>query len=104
PDHAAVDQAVELAKRAGAARGAGLVNAVLRRAGRERKELLGSLDDSKPAGAAVAHSVPSWLAEMWWRELGRVGARSLMRAVNEPAEHAFRVNALREDADAIGAR
>ena len=104
PDHAAVDQAVELAKRAGAARGAGLVNAVLRRAGRERGELLASLDDSTPAGAAVAHSVPSWLAEMWWRELGPVGARSLMRAVNEPAEHAFRVNALREDADAIAAR
>ena len=32
PDHAAVDQAVELAKAAGAAHAAGLVNAVLRRA------------------------------------------------------------------------
>ena len=37
PDHAAVDQAVELVKKAGAAHAAGLVNAVLRRAARERE-------------------------------------------------------------------
>src|SRR6476469_2552907 len=36
PDHAAVDQAVELVKRAGAAHAAGFANAVLRRAVRER--------------------------------------------------------------------
>jgi 16S rRNA (cytosine967-C5)-methyltransferase len=104
PDHAAVDQAVELAKRSGARRGAGLVNAVLRRAGRERDELLATLDDATPAGAAVAHSVPVWLAEMWWRELGPDGARSLLATVNESAENAFRVNELRDDADAVAAR
>src|SRR6476469_7269509 len=37
PDHAAVDQAVELVKTAGAAHASGLVNAVLRRAARERE-------------------------------------------------------------------
>ena len=104
PDHAAVDQAVELAKTAGAARGAPLVNAVLRRAARERGELLASLDDSTPQGAAIAHSVPAWLAEMWWRELGAEGARSMLRSVNEPAETALRVNGLRPDARAIGDR
>ena len=52
------------------ARAAGLVNAVLRRAARERDDLLASLDDSTPAGAAIAHSHPPWLAEMWWDELG----------------------------------
>jgi 16S rRNA (cytosine967-C5)-methyltransferase len=97
PDHAAVDQAVELAKMGGARRGAGLVNAVLRRAAREGGELLASLDDSAPEGAALKHSVPVWLAEMWWRELGPDEARSLLGSVNEPAENAFRVNALRPD-------
>ena len=73
PDHAAVDQAVELVKRAGAAHASGLVNAVLRRAVRERDELTAKLlgDDSTPELAAVAHSVPLWLARMWWEELGR---------------------------------
>lgn len=106
PDHAAVDQAVELVKRAGAAHASGLVNAVLRRATREREALVASLlgDDSTPEAAAVAHSAPLWLAQMWWRELGPDDARSLLAACNEPAEHAFRVNTLRTDPDAVLAK
>ncbi len=95
-EHAAVDQAVELCKRAGAAHAAGLVNAVLRRAGRERASLLEKLaDDREPAAAAAAHSVPRWLAELWWEELGPEAARSMLHASNEPAERALRVNTLR---------
>ena len=94
PDHAAVDQAVELVKRAGAAHAAGFANAILRRAAREREALTRSLlgDDSTPELAAVAHSAPLWLARMWWEELGPQGARSLLAACNEPAELAYRVN------------
>jgi 16S rRNA (cytosine967-C5)-methyltransferase len=106
PDHAATDQAVELAKggmrdkrRAGA--GAGLVNAVLRRAVREREELLAGLSDATAAEAAIAHSYPSWLAEMWWRELGASEARSLMAAMNQAAETAVRANVLRADPAAL---
>ena len=97
PAHAAVDQAVELAKGAGAAHAAGLVNAVLRRTVRERAALVDSLlgDDSTPERAAVAHSVPLWLAQMWWGELGEGSARALLPSCNEPAELALRVNTLR---------
>lgn len=106
PDHAAVDQAVELVKRAGAAHAAGLVNAVLRRATRERDELTAALlgDDSTPELAAVAHSAPLWLAQMWWEELGPEAARSLLAACNEPAESAFRVNTLTTDREAVLAK
>jgi 16S rRNA (cytosine967-C5)-methyltransferase len=106
PDHAAVDQAVELAKRAGAAHASGLVNAVLRRAVREREVLTESLlgDDSTPEAAASAHSAPLWLARMWWDELGPESARSLLAACNEPGEHAFRVNTLVTDRDAVLAK
>ena len=97
PDHAAVDQAVELAKGGRGRRGSGLVNAVLRRAARERDPLLAGLGDATPAEAAIAHSHPLWLAEMWWRELGPADARSLMAADNEPPETALRVNTLRCD-------
>ena len=95
PDHAAVDQAVELVKGAGAAHAAGLVNAVLRRATRERAELTAALleDDSTPEAAAVAHSAPLWLARMWWEELGGDAARSLLAACNRPAEVAMRSSA-----------
>jgi 16S rRNA (cytosine967-C5)-methyltransferase len=109
-DHAVVDQAVELAKGGAGRRGrrrreaaAGLANAVLRRIAREREVLLGGLDDSTPEGAAIAHSYPAWLARMWWRELGAESARALMRAMNEPAETAFRVNTLRADPGQLAA-
>lgn len=105
--HAIVDDAVELVKHS-RSRGHGLVNAVLRRAAREGAAVLGPLDDSTPQGAAIAHSHPRWLAQMWWRELGPQRARSLMAADNEPAEHALRVNTLRADpaqvAEALGER
>lgn len=102
PDHAAVDQAVELIKAAGAAHAAGLVNAVLRRGARERARLLAVLagDDSTPETAAVAHSAPLWLTQMWWEEFGAEEARSLLAACNEPAEVAFRVNTLRTSVEA----
>jgi 16S rRNA (cytosine967-C5)-methyltransferase len=106
PDHAAVDQAVELVKGAGAAHASGLVNAVLRRAAREREELTAALlgDDSTAAGAAIAHSAPAWLAQMWWRELGPDGARSLLAACNEPAEVGMTVAPIDFDRKAILAR
>ncbi|MFZ1997426.1 MAG: transcription antitermination factor NusB, partial [Solirubrobacteraceae bacterium] len=68
-DHAAVHESVELAKRHARA-GSGLVNAMLRRALREGRDLIAGLDDGTPAHAAVLHSVPQWLAELWWAELG----------------------------------
>jgi 16S rRNA (cytosine967-C5)-methyltransferase len=92
PDHAAVDQAVEAVRAAGAAHATGFVNAVLRRAARERHRLTAELldDDSTPERAAVAHSAPLWLARMWWEEMGPEVARSLLAACNEPAEVALR--------------
>jgi 16S rRNA (cytosine967-C5)-methyltransferase len=111
PDHAAVDQAVELAKAgvrrdgapAGQARAvAGFANAVLRAAAARREQLLEELPpDSTPEGAAVRHSYPPWLTELWWSELGADDARALMRAMNEPAETALRVNSLRGLAPAL---
>jgi 16S rRNA (cytosine967-C5)-methyltransferase len=103
PDHAAVDQAVELLKRAGAPHAAGFVNAVLRRAVREREGLTAALlgDDSTPEQAAIAHSVPRWLAEMWWEELRPQAARSLLAAANERAEVAMRANILRDGREAM---
>ncbi len=105
-DHAAVDEAVELTK-GGDAQGArrrgaaNLVNAVLRRAARERSTLLAGLDDTTPEGAAIAHSYPPWIAGRLWEELGAEAARSLMAAMNEPAERALRVNTLRAGRDEL---
>ena len=99
-DHAAVHESVQLAKRSSPA-GAGLVNAVLRRATREGAGIVAALDDRTPQAAAVLHSVPLWLAELWWRELGAERARELLAGVNRPAESALRVNTLAADPAAV---
>lgn len=93
-DHAAVNDSVELAKRGGRG-GAQLVNAVLRRAIREGPDLLAALRDDTPADAAVLHSVPDWVAELWFEELGASEARALLATINTPPESAIRVNTLR---------
>ena len=102
PGHAAVNESVELAK-AESRGGAGVVNAVLRRAAREGPALLAALDDHNPASASIMHSVPGWLAALWWEELGESDARALLRAVNEPPESAIRVNTLVAGAEAVAA-
>ncbi len=99
-DHAAVDQSVELAKAAGGP-GFKLVNAVLRRAGRDGPALLAALGDATPAEAALRHSVPDWIAQLWWDALGAEEARALLACVNEPAESALRVNALVASPEAV---
>jgi 16S rRNA (cytosine967-C5)-methyltransferase len=87
--HAVVGESVELAKSASG--GHKLVNAVLRRATRELPALP---PDDTPAGAAIAHSYPPWLVELWWERFGADEARALLRAGNEPGELALRANAL----------
>jgi 16S rRNA (cytosine967-C5)-methyltransferase len=94
PDHAAVGESVELAK-AESRGGAGLVNAVLRRAAREAAALVGALPDGTPEEAALRHSHPEWIARLWWDTFGADAARALMAADNEPAEAALRANTLR---------
>jgi 16S rRNA (cytosine967-C5)-methyltransferase len=93
PDHAAVAETVELAK---SAKGAGykFANAVLRRATREVRAILSGVSDADPAGAAILHSHPQWLVELWWDMLGREQALALLDADNRPAEVAIRVNTL----------
>jgi 16S rRNA (cytosine967-C5)-methyltransferase len=87
-DHAAIAQAVELAK---PSPGHKMVNAVLRRVQREGIELP---EDATPAGAAVRHSHPEWLVKLWWKQLGPDATRALLAADNEPAELALRINTL----------
>jgi 16S rRNA (cytosine967-C5)-methyltransferase len=92
PDHAAVAETVDLVKAAG--RGAGFANAVLRRAAREARPLLAELSDTNPADAAILHSHPQWMVELWWQALGREDALALLERNNQAAEDALRVNTL----------
>jgi len=90
PAHAAVDESVELVRRAGLERAVAFTNAVLRRLSDGLPEVLARLHEETPTAAALMHSYPDWVAETWWRELGAEDARALMRRQNEPPETAVR--------------
>ena len=103
PAHAAVGESVQLAKEDSRG-GAGLVNAVLRRAAREARGIVAALPEDTPQAAALRHSHPEWIAALWWETLGPADARALMAAGNEPAEPALRANTLRTTAPELAAR
>jgi 16S rRNA (cytosine967-C5)-methyltransferase len=84
PDHAAVFETVEAGKRAVR----GLINAVLRRAAAQRKELIDDLPNLPPA---VAYSHPDWMFNRWKALWGLEETVALMAWNNQPAETFARV-------------
>jgi 16S rRNA (cytosine967-C5)-methyltransferase len=79
PDYAAVNESVELVRRARLERAVPFTNAVLRRVGDGIERLLAEL----PEGP-LKHSYPDWIWDVWRRDLGEEAALALMRAQNEP--------------------
>jgi len=79
PEHAVVDDAVELVRAARRERAVPFTNAVMRRLAQGLRGLVASLPDGP-----VKESYPDWIAETWARDLGAESALSLMRAQNEP--------------------
>ena len=90
PPHAAANESVELVRSAGLERAVPFTNAVMRRLGEGIGSLLAGLTEETPAAAALKHSYPDWVAEVWWSELGADEALALMRAQNGPPERAVR--------------
>ena len=86
PQHAAVNEAVELVRAARLERAVAFTNAVLRRLAEGLEPLLASL----PEGA-LKQSYPDWIEEVWTRDFGRDDAIALMRAQNEPLETVVRL-------------
>jgi 16S rRNA (cytosine967-C5)-methyltransferase len=84
--HAAVNESVELVRRAGLERAVPFTNAVLRRLSDGLEPLLASLPDGP-----LKESYPDRIHETFVRVLGDEGAISLMRAMNEPLETVVRL-------------
>ncbi len=95
PAHAAVNDAVELAKAHGRRTGA-FANAVLRRVAADGRAELARLSSGATVEAlALRHSHPEWLVALWRDELGPAASEALMEADNRPAQRCVRVNRLR---------
>jgi 16S rRNA (cytosine967-C5)-methyltransferase len=110
PAHAAVHESVELVKRARKRSAAPLVNAVLRKAAKEAKQLAQSrsaIASLLPKGLSpeehlgILHSHPTWLVERWLRIFGEERTRGLLEANNRiPAVSCYVLDAQRR-ADAL---
>lgn len=103
PASAAVDDAVNLVRRAGKRSAAPLVNAVLRRVSRERSRLPLPPRRAEPQDAAHHYlsttlSHPRWLAARWLDRYGFEAAEKWCQFDNAPAALTLRANRLRTTA------
>jgi len=97
PNHAAVNETVELAKRNKLTAQAGFINAVLRGYLREfeaTKQALGELQAKEPH---IGYSHPRWLVERWENQWGREKTLRLLGWNNSPPKTFARANALKAD-------
>jgi 16S rRNA (cytosine967-C5)-methyltransferase len=111
PASAVVDDAVDLARRAGKRSAAGFVNAVLRTISRQRKALPLPPRPRDPTDRAAALeyfsitlSHPGWLAARWYDRLGFDAAEAWLIFNNAPAPLTLRANTLRLRREDLAAR
>ncbi|MCS7337579.1 MAG: 16S rRNA (cytosine(967)-C(5))-methyltransferase RsmB, partial [Verrucomicrobiae bacterium] len=97
PEHAIVNEAVELAKSNSLGKRAGFINAVLRSYARERDATRKLLDGLKTAHPPLGYSHPEWLWSRWSQRWGDETAKQLMEWNNTPPVTCARVNTLKTD-------
>jgi 16S rRNA (cytosine967-C5)-methyltransferase len=95
PDHAAVNETVQLARELGFGPQAGFVNALLRGCLRERDALEQALQDLKLRQPHLGYSHPQWLCDRWQQRWGAEKTRALLDWNNAPPPVFIRVNTLK---------
>ena len=98
PDHAAVNESVELARQLGCGPQSGFVNALLRGYARARNETRKMLQDLERSQPALGLSHPDWLCQRWERRWGPDRLRLLLEWNNTAPKTFARLNTLRADA------
>ena len=104
PDHAAVNETVELAKSCGCKGQSGFINAVLRACIRERDTLQQALRELRSTQPSVGFSHPEWLCTRWLERWGDTSVRALLEWNNTPPVTYARANTLRANADDLRER
>jgi 16S rRNA (cytosine967-C5)-methyltransferase len=92
PEHAAVNESVEFVKRGKKRSAAAFVNAVLRRAAREKNQPVANfLPEGMTAAERIAilNSHPTWLVERWLERFGEPKTLELLEANNRAPLPAF---------------
>ena len=103
PDHAAVNETVEMARRLGFGPQAGFVNAVLRGYLRERLETEQKIEKLKKDNPALGFSHPEWLCQRWRQRWDAGTLETLLQWNNTPPVTYARVNTLRTTPEKLAA-
>lgn len=101
PTHAAVNEAVNIAKRRGHQGISGMVNGVLRNVIRRREELVIPQDLPAAKRIALQHSLPEWMVARWIKQYDEATAEQICISNNEPPSVSIRVNTHRTSRPAI---
>ncbi|MFB9330562.1 16S rRNA (cytosine(967)-C(5))-methyltransferase RsmB [Paenibacillus aurantiacus] len=100
PPHAAVNEAVTIAKRRGHAGISGMVNGVLRNLLRRKDELMQQVASGDTAAdIGIRQSYPDWIVQRWIDVYGAEVAESICAAGNEPPHASIRVNTVKGTRD-----
>ena len=97
PPDAAVNEAVNIAKKRGHRGVAGMVNGILRNAERNRDSL--TIPDHLPMAKRISlqHSHPEWLVKRWLAQYGEEETVAMCADNNRPPHVSVRVNRLRSE-------
>jgi 16S rRNA (cytosine967-C5)-methyltransferase len=101
PDHAAVHETVEMAKRDGYGAQSGFINAVLRGYLRESDATRLALEKLKSEQPHLGWSHPEWLVARWIGRWGAERAAKLLEWNNTPAATFARINTLKTGAEKL---
>jgi 16S rRNA (cytosine967-C5)-methyltransferase len=99
PDHAAINEPVEIAKNKISSRSGDMANAILRRVQREAAQLPKPAMKDRTKLVSVTFSHPEWLVERYIARFGEREAFQLMQANNKRPDYYLRVNTLRTKAE-----
>ncbi len=92
PNHAAVNEAVETAKRHGARGSDKFVNAVLRKLISAREYI--KLPEDRIENLSVKYSVPEWIIELWQDSYGEEDCVAILEGMDKPPVITLRANTL----------
>lgn len=98
PDYAAINEAVEIAKKEMSSKSGDLTNAVLRRLQRDMENLPRPKSEDRTELIATTFSHPYWLVQRYVKRFGEREAFQLMQANNRRPEYFVRVNGLKTNA------
>lgn len=100
PDHAAVYETVEIAKKH-CKKASGFINAVLRRGLGEKDRIFSYLDLPGKKGLALRYGYPKWLVSLWQDAYGKEICEEILCAQNTPSAVTLRINTLKTDMETM---